>query len=90
MGLETTLIGAQDLKSENVPEDFAKSVDSRFHREASWASFNAAMAQGVSNLTANDKKFNTDEEPGYRLIHIAEARELGILPIGHETQKKTK
>lgn len=90
MGLETTLIGAQDLKSENVPEDFAKSVDSRFHREASWASFNAAMAQGVSDLTANDRKFNTDEEPGYRLIHIAEARELGILPIGHETQKKTK
>ncbi len=90
MGLETTLIGARDLKVDNVPADFAQAVDPRFHKEASWASFNGAMAIGTADLAKNAEKFDTEREPAYRLIHISEARQLGVLPIGSAVQKKPR
>ncbi len=90
MGLETTLISAKDFKADNIPEAFAKVVNEKFHKEPSWASFNNAMAAGTSDLVANAKKFDTEEEPAYRLIHISEARRMGVLPIGSAVQKKPK
>lgn len=83
IALETTMIGAKDIKDFTVEEGLANVVPKRFHQEKSWASFHAAVATGCKNFNESSDKFDSDEDPRYQLISVAFARKAGVLPIAH-------
>jgi hypothetical protein len=58
-----------------------KTVEDKWSKTDSWASFAAAVQSATDDLKENDKKFKDEKNSDYQLIIIAEARRLGILPI---------
>lgn len=81
VGLETTMMGAADLDAvdEKRLRSFLKFDPEEKRNEESWATFEAALDIGTQALLEAAEKF--DEDPNYVLIDVAEARNLGILPI---------
>lgn len=81
VGLETTMMGAADLDAvdEKRLRSFLKFDPEEKRNEESWATFEAALDTGTQALLEAAEKF--DEDPNYMLIDVAEARNLGILPI---------
>jgi hypothetical protein len=43
---------------------------------------------GTQTLEENAEKFDDESEPDYELIPVAEAREMGIMPIASGREKK--
>jgi hypothetical protein len=89
-GLETTMIGAQNVQAAGVPPEFAQVIDRKFHKEASWGSFNEAMAKGTDDLAKNVDNFGKEGQIAYQFIVISDVRKLGVLPIGGTVSKKAK
>ena len=81
VGLETTMMGEADLEKvdEKRLKSFLKFGVEEERNEESWATFEAALDTGTQALLEASDKF--DEDPDYMLIDVAEARNLGILPI---------
>lgn len=81
LGLETTMMGSADLEKVDAKrlQSFLKFDPEEKRNEESWATFEAALDAGTQALLEASGKF--DEDPDYRLIGLAEARALGILPI---------
>jgi hypothetical protein len=81
VGLETTMMGAADLDKVDAKrlKSFLKFDLEEKRNEESWATFEAAIDTGTQALLEAVEKF--DEDPDYRLIDVAAARNLGILPI---------
>jgi hypothetical protein len=81
VGLETTMMGAADLDAvdEKRLRSFLKFDPEEKRNEESWATFEAALDTGTQALLEAAKMF--DEDPNYMLIDMAEARNVGILPI---------
>ena len=81
VGLETTMMGEADLEKvdEKRLKSFLKFGVEEKRNEESWATFEAALDTGTQALLEASDKF--DEDSDYMLIDVAEARNLGILPI---------
>lgn len=85
LGLETTLMGESLDWPEEVPDGLEAAVSEDLQDEYSWPSFVQALKIGTQNILENTKQFESN--PDYRVIHVGDARKLGILPIpyrGHE------
>lgn len=88
LGLETTLLGSQDLDEIKV-KPRAKGADpTAALRELKLAvsgdSFLGAIDAGTAGLIENGEKFDSEDEGDFQLINIREAREFGILPIAFD------
>lgn len=79
LGLETTLMGESLDWPEEVPEGLANAVSEDCQDEYSWPSFVQALAVGTKHILDHAKQF--ESEVDYRVIHVGDARKLGILPI---------
>ena len=88
VGLETTMMGAADLDAvdEKRLRSFLKFDPEEKRNEESWATFEAALDTGTQALLEASEKF--DEDPNYQLIDIADARNLGILPISSSVPER--
>jgi hypothetical protein len=85
VGLETTMMGDADLPAvdEKRLASFLKFDPEEKRNEESWATFEAALDAGTRALKDALDKFGGDDTD-YQLIDIAEARNLGILPISSD------
>jgi hypothetical protein len=87
LGLETTMLGENDLgeagKEIEVPEGIAGTP-----HENSFKVLAAAIGVGTQTLEENADAFDDESEPQYELISVADAREMGIMPIASGREKK--
>ncbi len=82
-GLETTMLGQDDLESvEDLPDLPEELKQEEF--AASFNTFASALDQGTEVLTKNADAFESDDDPDLQLISISEARALGVMPLGAE------
>jgi hypothetical protein len=82
IAIETTLIGTKpNADDDRKIEGFENVVDGKWAKADTWATFVAAVQSGSEDLKENSDKFENDKQSDYQLIPIAEARQLGILPI---------
>jgi hypothetical protein len=81
IGLETTMLGV------NNPEEQTKlielSIDDEWKKEASFKTFENAVAAGTDDLTKNAEKFSDPNATDFQLIDIEGAREIGIIPLSN-------
>ena len=78
------MMGSADLDKVDAKrlQSFLKFDPEEKRNEESWATFEAAIDAGTQALLEAAEKF--DEDPDYRLIDVAAARNLGILPISSD------
>jgi hypothetical protein len=81
LGLETTLVDAENELDEASDEFLEESIPEELRDARSWNSFVSAMSVGTSAIEENKAKFNDPKNASYQMIDIAKARMLGILPI---------
>lgn len=80
VGLETTMLGNDNLKSVDKLADMpAKAKEKEFQQ--SLQTFSQAMETGIASLEKHAEAFESGEDPSIQLISVAEAREFGIMPI---------
>lgn len=87
LGLETTLLG------DKAPGDAGEEIEvpgaiAGTPHENSFKVLAAALGVGTQTLEENAEKFDDESEPDYELIPVAEAREMGIMPIASGREKK--
>jgi len=81
IGIETTLMGEQNLAPADRKQFPAfDSLDADV-QEAAWDSFLGAVLAGTEHLEENADAFESEDEPSYQLIDLSAARRMGILPI---------
>jgi hypothetical protein len=85
LGLETTLMGSANLKKHDGKK-IGEELREQNKNNESWASFNAAIETGSASLDEAGDKFNDESEIRYKLISIAEARKMGILPLAYKKE----
>ncbi len=89
IGLETTMLGSNDLKPlselKKIP---GKQRDQLAKKEgqASAGTFGNALEAGTNVFSEHSDDF-AEEDSDYRVIPIADARELGIMPIASSKDK---
>lgn len=81
VGLETTLLGQNDLRPVNDATTARLKKLENKRNEESWDSFEAALSTGTNVLEQNADKIEIGDDLSYQWIDIAEARSAGILPI---------
>lgn len=79
--LENTLVGATVTLEEGEDDGVAEAIAEDYQYDRSWGSFVRALAVGTSSFIDNQKKFSSEDEPDYRLIDVASARQRGVLPV---------
>lgn len=80
VGLETTMLGNDNLKPvDKLPDMPAKAKEKEFQQ--SLQTFSNAMETGIASLEKHAEAFDSGEDPNIQMISVAEARELGIMPI---------
>lgn len=80
IGLETTMLGNDELKPVNeIPNLPQKMKLKEF--QASYRTFSNAVKTGNEALEENAEAFENEEDPNVQMISIADAREFGIMPI---------
>lgn len=87
IALETTMLGNNDLKP---VKDLAKmpAAAKRKEFEASYLTFDNAIAAGIDTMVQNLDALESGEEIMTNLISIADARALGIMPLASTKEKK--
>lgn len=90
VALETTMLGDEAAASPKGLPGISPETRARFQKDASFASFEAAMQSGTKEFKKDQKKFDDDDEPGYRIISIEESREIGILPLTYTRDNHDK
>jgi hypothetical protein len=81
IGIETTLMGEQNLAPVDRKEFPAFDTLDADVQEAAWNSFIGALLAGTENLEQSAEAFESEDEPSYQLIDLSAARRMGILPI---------
>ena len=82
LGLETTMMGSTTLKAvDKKNEHLSDEMREKMKNDTSWASFEDALDAGSQELEEAMSHMKGHDDPSYRLISVAEARKLGILPI---------
>ena len=87
LGLETTMLGETDLGEAGDDIEVPKGLIGTPH-EASFKVLAAAIGVGTEALDENADKFDDEEEPEFELISVAEAREMGVMPIASGRAKQ--
>jgi len=82
--LETTMLNDQnnpfkDRGPSKAGSDLAKMLGTDVHRDKSWSSFVEAINVGRQRFTQAAPNFG--KLPGYRLVSVRKARQMGILPL---------
>ncbi|MFO0832199.1 MAG: hypothetical protein U0637_10210 [Phycisphaerales bacterium] len=89
VGLETTLIGrvskdAFEQKEGRLSKLFKILGEQETYEEASFRTFEQAVAIGSKNFRDNLEHFaNSEEDPNYWFISVDEAREKGVRPLAY-------
>ena len=87
IGLETTILGNNDLKPISEMSSLSQKVKLK-EFQASYKTFSHAVQTGNATLEEHADAFAADEDPNIQLISIAAARELGIMPIASSQEKR--
>ena len=87
LGLETTMLGETGLGEAGDGIEVPKGLIGTPH-EASFKVLAAAIGVGTEALDENADKFDDEEEPEFELISVAEAREMGVMPIASGRAKQ--
>ena len=96
VGLETTLIGSDELDPDESDEDddtlaeLIELLDDETLELVSFESFRQALKIGTQDLEDNSEKFDADNDADFQLISITAARKSGILPIAFQADKEFK
>jgi hypothetical protein len=80
-GLETTLLGSDDLHTVKNLEMLPESLKQEEYA-VSYATFVAALESGKRQLNDHQEAFESAENPSTQLISISEARDMGVMPLG--------
>jgi hypothetical protein len=86
-GLETTLLGSPLADSPRIV-DLKDVVDKKWVGERSWGTFQSAVDTGGKDLVAKQEQFANPNDPTHRVVSIASARRMGILPIAFDSSEK--
>jgi len=87
-GLETTLLGSDNLKPVTELSKLpAKLKNKEF--EASNATFNSALESGKKLIEEHSEAFRSNNDPNTQFISITQARQMGVMPLG-ASKDKTK
>lgn len=81
MAIETTLLGSEVETPETVSELLESAVEEDLRDEYSWASYVQALETGTQHWLESQEKFNDADQIDYRVIDVAAARKLGVLPM---------
>ncbi len=87
-GLETTLIDAVLDWPEQVDELCQNAVAEDSQDEYSWPSFIESLRVASDKLATNQAKYQNRDEVDYKVINIANARKLGVLPIPFDEREQ--
>lgn len=87
VGLETTLIGVEVDSPDETDVTLEQAVQEELRSDQSWASFAKALAIGTEELAKCSKELSNPEQSEYRIIDIAAARKLGVLPIPYRSSE---
>jgi hypothetical protein len=87
VGLETTLLGTTLGQAPPVVE-LDQLVETKWTKERSWGTFRTAVQAGGSDLEAKRENFANPNDHSHRVISIAAARRMGILPIAFDASEK--
>jgi hypothetical protein len=87
LGLETTMLGETDLGEAGDEIEVPEQLVGTPH-EKSFKVLAAAIGVGTQTLDDNAESFDNEEEPQFELISVAEAREMGIMPIASGRERK--
>lgn len=87
VGLETTMLGNDNLKPLKEVSKLSEKVRKKEH-DASFKTFESAIAVGSEDLEKNSEKFDAEGELDYQLVPISDAREFGIMPLASAKGKK--
>lgn len=80
VGLETTMLGQDNLKPVAALDKLPAKVRQK-EFEKSFQTFANAIETGTEALEKHADAFENGEDPDTQMISVAEARELGIMPI---------
>lgn len=87
IGLETTMLGENELNPvKDIPNLSQKAKLKEF--QASYKTFSNAVKTGNAALKEHAEEFESEEDPNIQLISVSDARELGIMPIASNREKK--
>lgn len=80
IGLETTMLGQNDLKP---VKDLSKLPTNLKKKEfaASLKTFGRALQAGIEQMEEHAEALDSGEDPDIQMISIEDARELGIMPL---------
>lgn len=87
IGLETTMLGNNDLKPLKDTESLPRSAQLKEFQD-SYKTFSHAVLTGKANIKKHTKALESGDDPQTQLVSISEARELGIMPIAFTKEKK--
>jgi len=87
LGLETTMLGETDLGEAGDEIEVPEKLVGTPH-EKSFKVLAAAIGVGTQTLEDNAESFADEEEPDFELISVADAREMGIMPIASGRERK--
>ncbi len=93
VGLETTLMGrvgkeAFEQKEARLGKLFKLLGEHETYEEASFRTFEEAVAIGSKNFRDNLEHFaNSEEDPNYWFISVDEAREKGVRPLAYMVEE---
>lgn len=87
IGLETTMLGDNKLKPVSAIPNLPDKVRLK-EFQASYKTFSNAVQTGNATLDENLRALTRGNDPDTQLISIAEARELGIMPIASIQDQK--
>ncbi len=88
VGLETTLIGVNDMEEtdSDLPEglaDLSENLNNKTLSSRAWKTFAAAITTASDDLDEKAEQFDAGD-PEYQTIDVAEARNNGIMPIAFD------
>lgn len=90
LGLETTMMGANDLKPPAELKMLPSKVRSKVAQQeaqASTATFANALSAASQVFSEHGADFDDEEGSDYQIVPIADAREFGIMPIAAAKRK---
>lgn len=83
IGIETTMMGADDLDEFDSLKDISKKNREKLKNQKSYKTFEAAVDTATQDLEDHADDFDDEENLDYQLVDISEARREGIMPLGY-------
>jgi hypothetical protein len=87
IGLETTMLGSAEQKDVKALAQMSTKLKEKEFLKSS-ETFGAALEAGVTTMVENIEGLDSGEDPVTQLISVADARELGIMPLASDAKAK--